>query len=158
MDKRALHRALQQMPYGLFIVGSSTHAGVSTIIANWATEVSFDPPLLALAIEADSKMRRTIEKAGFFSVNILPAGAKETAKAFARDPGNGSSAIAGRRFSLSSHGTPFLEDANACIECRVREVLATGDHVTFIGEVVETATHHEGEALTLKETGWKYRR
>ena len=157
-DKVGRDRALDQLPYGLYVVGSIGEQGVSTILVNWVTQVSFNPPLVAVAIESDSKMKKSISGSGYFSLNVLPSGAADTARAFARDPRTTTGTGGGNLFTLSSHGVPFLNDALSCLECRVVDSLGTGDHVTFIGEVTQAMTHRVGEALTLKETGWRYRR
>jgi flavin reductase (DIM6/NTAB) family NADH-FMN oxidoreductase RutF len=146
-------RALRQFPYGLYVIGASEEGSATTIIANWATQVSFSPPLVAIAIEADSRMRIAIERSGFFSINVLPSGAKRIAQAFA----NPVAARSGGEFSLAPHGTPFLSRASASIECAVRQTHTAGDHLVFIGEVLDAAVRGEGEVLTLKETGWHYK-
>jgi len=150
-------RALERIPYGLHVVGSADGSSVAMIIANWATQVSFDPPMVAVAIEEDSRMRQAIEASGYFSLKILPSGSQETARAIARSRPGTPSGIGDRKFVPSTHGTPFLAEASACIECRVAQSHRTGDHRTFFGEVLEAVTHREGDVLTLKETGWRYR-
>jgi len=150
--------ALQSFPYGLFVVGSVRDAGVRTIVANWATQVSFEPPLVSIAIEDDSTMREYIEQSGVFSINVLPAGSIDTARDFVRSSEPEGNKINGRSFVPGPHGTPFIEDAITSMECRVVKTIQTGDHVLFIGEVMEAIVWREGDALTLKETGWRYRR
>ncbi|MFN0156696.1 MAG: flavin reductase family protein [Bacteroidota bacterium] len=158
MEKKALEKALHAFPYGLYVVGSRNGKSVSTIVANWATQVSFNPPLVAIAIENDSQMKDHIDQSGVFSLNILPAGGTETAKAFVRSTKPIGNMINGRSFHLSQLGTPFLGDASASIECKVINTMPTGDHTTYIGEAVDAILHLDGDALTLKETGWRYQR
>lgn len=155
--KAEFAHALQRIPYGLYVVGS-LHDGVpATMIANWVTQVSFHPPCVAIAVESDSKMRGYIEACGIFCVNILPAGATLTARAFLKSPEADRETIAGERFTRGKNGTPFLAGASASIECTVRSSVGTGDHVLFVGEVVDAAVHQEvADVLTLRETGWKY--
>lgn len=150
-------KALQRIPYGLYVVGSLRDGVPATMIANWVTQVSFHPPCVAIAVETDSKMRRYVEASGFFCVNILPAGSTLTAKAFLKSPEAEDATIAGRNFSRGRNGTPFLSEASAAVECRVLTSVATGDHVLFVGEVVDAALRQEGEGvLTLRDTGWRY--
>lgn len=149
---------LQSFPYGLFVVGSIRNGSVRTILANWATQVSFHPPLVSIAIEDDSTMRDYIEKSGLFSINVLPAGNIDTARDFVRSSEPEGNMINGRTFVPGPHGTPFIEDAITSLECEVVRSIQTGDHVLFIGKVTEALIRREGDALTLKETGWRYRR
>ncbi len=158
MHTTALERALQSFPYGLYVVGSTKDATIRTIVVNWATQVSFYPPLVAIAIEDDSQMRDLIQQSGIFSLNVLPTGSTETARAFMKATAPEGNTVNGHEFRLSSHGAPFLNGASVSIECKVVNSFPTGDHITFIGEVVEAVTHKDGDALTLKETGWRYQR
>jgi flavin reductase (DIM6/NTAB) family NADH-FMN oxidoreductase RutF len=151
-------KALQSFPYGLFVVGSLHGDRAASIVANWATQLSFKPPLVGIAIESDSRMRDYIEESNVFSLNLLPAGSKETAKAFIKPADSRGSTLNGRSFAISSNGTPFLTDARASLACRVTDNVAVGDHTLFIGRVEEAVIHDEGEVLTLKETGWQYKR
>ena len=157
MDEKSTERALQAIPYGLYVLGSLKGKTVATIVANWITQVSFRPPLIAVAIEDDSKMRLYVERSHFFSINILPAGGTETAKFFVKPVEPVANKINGKEFFLSSNGLPFLKDAVASLECRVVSTHSAGDHVIFVGEVTDSVAIVEGDALTLKETGWKYR-
>jgi len=123
------------------------------------TQVSFDPPWVAIAVEEDSKMRGYIERSGVFCVNILPAGGIKTAKAFLKSPEAQEGTIGGRAFEPGASGTPFLLDATASFECKVMNALPVPDHVLFIGEVIDAVLRKEGSgALTLRETGWRYSR
>ena len=158
-DESAVTKALQKIPYGLYVVGSLRDGVPATMIANWVMQVSFHPPCVAIAVEQDSKMRKHIESSGFFSVNILPAGSTMTAKSFLKSPEAQDGMIAGREFVAAPNGTPFLKDAGASFECRVVNTVPAGDHLVVIGEIVDVAVRQEGnDVLTLRETGWRYRK
>ena len=121
-------------------------------------QVSFDPLLLAVSIEEKSRMKAFIADYGFFSINLLPAGGKEIARSLLK-PGTAEDATSnGLKFTRGANGTPFLDDALAALECKVVAEYPTGDHRTFVGEVVDAAEGRTGEVLTLKDTGWHYSR
>lgn len=152
-------RVLELIPYGLYVVGSTSGGVASAMVANWLTQVSFNPPCVLLAVEADSRMRACIAGSGVFSVNILPAGARETAKAFLKAPEAAGETIGGRPFTPGKHGAPFLTEAAASFECRVVQTMDVPDHVLFVGEVVDAVMRREGEdVLTLRATGWRYQK
>jgi flavin reductase (DIM6/NTAB) family NADH-FMN oxidoreductase RutF len=151
--------ALERIPYGLYVIGSLNGKIPSTMIANWVMQSSFHPPSVAIAVESDSRMHGYIRASGVFSVNILPAGGKETAKAFLKGPEAVGEEIAGFPFTRGKAGTPFLGAASAAFEARVTEETAVGDHTIFIGEVTDAAVFSASDGvLTLKETGWRYTR
>jgi flavin reductase (DIM6/NTAB) family NADH-FMN oxidoreductase RutF len=158
MDRTLLKHALGKIPYGLVVLGSKGEDGAAAMVATWITQVSFKPPLVAAAIETGSSMRANIEKLGHFSVNLLPAGGKGVAKDFLKSHTAAGHRIHGHEFVGAKNGSPFLAEAAAAIECRVIERFKTGDHLLFVGEVVDVVVNGEEDILTLKETGWKYQR
>lgn len=158
MEKATLNKVLNKIPYGLYIVGSKTEEGVAAIIANWMTQVSFNPPLIGVAIETDSDMRIHINRSKFFSLNFLPSGSVELAKPFLKKSKHVGLKLNNMNFTLSNQGTPFLEVAVDSFECKVVQSIPTGDHVFFIGEITDGLSRREHGILTLKETGWKYSR
>jgi len=111
LDKSTRDKILSKIPYGLYIVGAKTKEGPAAIIANWIGQVSFDPPLLSISIEHDSDMKMYIEEAKSFSVNLLPAGSTQIAKAFLKKSKPVPATINGRDISVAKHGSPFLKDA-----------------------------------------------
>ena len=158
-DKETTGRVLRHIPYGLYIVGSLNGSVPATMVANWVTQVSFSPPWVAIAVEADSRMREHIARSGFFSVNILPSGGREMAKAFLKGPEAKGETIGGKKFEAAKNGTPFLVDASASFECRVMRTVEVPDHLVFIGEVDDAVLRRESsDVLTLRETGWRYNR
>src|SRR5438552_829037 len=62
----------------------------------------------------------------------------------------------GTRRAPGANGCPILEDALGYLECRVAGELPAGDHTVFVGEIVEAGVLREGEALTMRETGFRY--
>jgi flavin reductase (DIM6/NTAB) family NADH-FMN oxidoreductase RutF len=156
MHKQELQSALESLQYGLYVLGSIDGEKVNTIIATWVTQVSFEPPLVCVALEQGSKTKECIKRAGYFSVNTLPSHGLAIAKQFLRRGESSDSMVNGRLFVRATHGTPFIVDAAASLECRVTEFINAGDHVLYVGEVVEAVHRHNGDVLTLKDTGWKY--
>lgn len=148
--------ALELFPYGLFVVGAGREGNEATIIATWAMQVSFRPPLVAVAIENDSHMRRVIEQERRFSINFLPADGLKAARAFAKPATLAKNDR--RTMEFSKQGFLFVRAAAGSIGCNVMGAHETGDHVTFVGEVVEVSDHAAGPALTLRDTGWTYRK
>ena len=145
---------LSQISYGLYVIGSRGREGDHAMTANWLTQVSFEPEIVAIAIEKDSLTRQLIEEGGVFAVSILKSGQKEVAGRFAKADKSGM-----RREELvaKATGAPVLRDAMAYLDCRVVDRKEIGDHVVFFGQVADSGLLDEGaEPLTLHETGWRY--
>ena len=145
---------LSQISYGLYVVGTRGRAGDHAMTANWLTQVSFEPEIVALAVEKDSFTRQLIEESKVFAVSILKSGQKAVAGHFAKAEEHG---MEGHRFGTKKTGAPVFEEGSAYLDCRVVDSKPAGDHIVFFGEIVDSGMLDEGaEALTLHETGWRY--
>ena len=145
---------LSQVSYGLYVVGSKGREGDHAMTANWLTQVSFEPEIVAIAIEKGSLTRELIEEGGAFAVSILKSGQKEVAGRFAKADKSG---MKSGEFVAKKTGAPVFRDAAAYLDCRVVDRKEIGDHVVFFGEVADSGILDErAEPLTLHETGWRY--
>ncbi len=156
MDTALKKTVLRLFTYGLYAVTAKHGAEVSAMTANWIVQSSFDPPMVALAVEADSHSRKVIEASGRFAVNIYESGQRELAgrlgKTWAKHPEK----FDGVPTRPSPSGIPLMESALGWVECKVVGSIPSGDHVLLVAEVVEVGLNREGLPLTLKETGFKY--
>lgn len=157
-SRTSLENILGSFPYGLFVVVAGSGERASAMVATWAMQVSFKPPLIALALERESRIRKRIDEAGTFSLNLLPASGKATAAVFLKSPVSDRDSIGGRPLTISAHGIPLLGGSASSLGCRVAAVHEAGDHFIYVGEVVDAEIGEGGEILTLKKTGWKYSR
>jgi flavin reductase (DIM6/NTAB) family NADH-FMN oxidoreductase RutF len=143
--------------YGLYAVTAKHGDELSMMTVNWIIQASFDPPLLALAVEHDSHSRRVIEASGAFVVNLYDSTQRELAghlgMTFAKHPDK-QNEQAWKPSPVT--GSPVLEATLAWVECKVVSQTPAGDHILLIAEVVEVGQNREGTPLTLKEAGFKY--
>ena len=157
MDTATKKTVLRMFTYGLYAVMSTDGERVGGMTVNWVSQASFDPPMLMLAVEADSFSRQVIEASGAFSVNIYETGQRELAGLMGRSQikrPDKLNDIAWRPGPAT--GSPLLEAALAWVECRVQGSIPAGDHIVMVAEVVEVGVNREGATLTLAETGFKY--
>jgi len=156
MDEQAKKTALRMIPYGLFVVSTREGDTVNAFAANWLTQASFAPPLVAMAAKAGQAGTNMLESSGVFCVNVLESGQTQLATKFFSPMERVGNKFGDVEFKLSANGCPILNDALAFFECRVVDKVTRGDHTVFIGEVIEAGVQREGEPLTLAETGFKY--
>lgn len=125
--------------------------------ANWVTQASFEPPMLAVAIENDSKSLPMIRDARGFVVNVLGSGQRDLAARLGRSSRKVPAKLVGvPTRPAPATGAPILTDALGWLECRLVASMPAGDHTVVLGEVVEAGAQREGQTLTLAETGMKY--
>jgi flavin reductase (DIM6/NTAB) family NADH-FMN oxidoreductase RutF len=156
MDEAAKKEALRLFTYGLYAVTSGSIAEVSAFTANWLSQVSFDPPLVAVAVENASHSLPVIQETGYFAVNVLSDDQRELAgrlgKRFAHSPEKAQ----GLNYATGASGCPLLLDALASVECVVEAQLPAGDSTLVLGRVIAVVAHRAGEPLTMRAAGFKH--
>jgi flavin reductase (DIM6/NTAB) family NADH-FMN oxidoreductase RutF len=53
--------ALEQMPYGLYIIGSRGADNINGMMADWVMQVSFQPRLVAVSLERNSTTLKNLK-------------------------------------------------------------------------------------------------
>ncbi|MGI9252550.1 MAG: flavin reductase family protein [Thermomicrobiales bacterium] len=158
LDQQAKKTVLRHLTYGLYAI-TAAHAGERGVFtANWLTQVSFDPPLLALSVETESSTLALIRADGRFAVCPLAEGQRHLAGNLGR-----SKAKVGDKFAAfglevieTESGLPVLADALGWIVCRVEREMAAGDSVLLLAEVVEAAILRDGDPLTMRAAGFRH--
>ena len=157
MDPEVKKKALRQFTYGLYAV-TAAHAGeVAGMTANWLAQAAFEPPMLMVAFEADSRTLTVVRQSGAFAVNVYESGQRELAgqlgRASVKRPDK-LEAIASQPGPLT--GAPLLDAALAWVECRVTGELPSGDHVVVVAEVINAGVNRDGQPLSMAEAGFRY--
>jgi flavin reductase (DIM6/NTAB) family NADH-FMN oxidoreductase RutF len=137
MDPDSKKTALRMIPYGIYVLTAEADGKTAAATVNWVTQTSFDPPLVAVAVKADSGARAIVEAAGAFALNVLGKGQQGAAFGFFKPVERDGDMLGSEKVRNGSSGAPVLESAPACVECRVAEIVARGDHHIVIGEVVD---------------------
>src|SRR5918911_4576387 len=119
MDEAAKKSVLRLIPYGLFAVTASDGQVESGMTANWLTQVSFEPPLLAVAVENDARTLQLIRAGGHFAVNVLATGQRELAGLLGRKSRNVPDKLQQTEYRAGETGAPILADALGAVECHV---------------------------------------
>jgi flavin reductase (DIM6/NTAB) family NADH-FMN oxidoreductase RutF len=161
MDPNTKKNALRMIPYGLYVLTGESDGRIAAATVNWVTQASFDPPLVAVGVKADSNAHDLIKTAGAFALNVLAKGQQPLAYTFFKSLEREGNTIGGEPFSSGKSGAPLLANAAAHLECSLVETVERGDHSLFVGEVIdvgisrETAGRPDDETLTLRDLGEK---
>jgi flavin reductase (DIM6/NTAB) family NADH-FMN oxidoreductase RutF len=136
--RRAFRAAAGQIASGVAIVIAMVDQEVHAATASSGVVASLDPPLLAVFFSLRSRMHDCLARRGSFTVNLLDRGDHGLARRFANPARpSGWAGLAGVDLLRREAEPPFLARAAAWFDCRVRQVVAMGDHSCFVGEVVE---------------------
>jgi flavin reductase (DIM6/NTAB) family NADH-FMN oxidoreductase RutF len=163
---------MDEMPYGLYIVGSRSADEVNGMMADWVMQVSFQPRLVAVAFENDARTLENIRASKSFTINALSqaADSMELAAKFAQPyygakikgrtrtaAGEVHHKLEGIPHSKTAAGSPVLDAAMAWLECEAEQFVPAGDHTLVIGRVVDgQMVRSDTQPLTSSYTGWNY--
>jgi len=161
MSKDGMKDALKMMPYGFYGITSKADDDVNAMVANWVTQVSFEPRQIAIGMQKTCYTRTLVEEGGVFAVNIFRKEDMEALKPFTKGRAKNPDKMSEARYNPAPEtGCPILEGSAAYLECRVVRIIDTGgDHDIVVGEVVAAEVAKPGEAhetLSLPDLGWSY--
>jgi flavin reductase (DIM6/NTAB) family NADH-FMN oxidoreductase RutF len=172
VSEDSVAKAMDEMPYGLYIIGSKLEGEVNGMMADWVMQVSFHPRLVAVAFENDARTLQNIRDSGSFTINALSQAADgmELAAKFAQ-PYYGAKIkgrtrqaadethhkLVGIPYTTTAAGCPILGAALAWLECRAEQFVPAGDHTVVIAEVMDgSVVRDDAQPLTSSYTGWNY--
>lgn len=162
MDEDAKKTALRMIPYGIYVLTAETSDGkTAAATVNWVTQTSFKPPLVVVAIKADSSANAVVSETGTFALNILGKDQQGVAFAFFKPVERSGNKIGDEPVEEGETGVPLLANAAAVVECRVVETVALGDHHIFVGEVVNARVNQapsgrpDDAVLAMRDLGEK---
>lgn len=131
-------------PMHTVLVSCIGNAGKPNIITlAWAMPTSQKPPLVAISLAPNRHSYSLIEESGEFTINIpsiellqavIACGAF-SGRSFDKFKKANLTPIPGKRVK-----TPAILECLAHIECTVEDKISTGDHVMFVGKIVEAYT------------------
>ena len=149
---------LRLFTYGLYAIGVRREDEANAFTANWLTQVSFDPLLLALSVGREAWSWPLLEETGVFTINVLASGQRELAGQLGRSRhkvGDKLAALAWQPAPMT--GCPVLhQDALAYAECWAVDIHPAGDSWLVVAEVINVVPLRPGEPLTMKEAGFRH--
>ncbi len=142
-DARAFRRCLGHYATGVAIVTSRSGGTAFGMTINSFAALSLDPPLISWSIRKSSGKLDQFKAAGRFAINVLSMAQRELSTAFAK---GGADMSFDDDWVDGETGSPLLTDAIAQFDCITEQTYDAGDHVMFIGRVLQCACR-DGDPL-----------
>lgn len=134
-DSRTLRDAFGSFATGVTIVTTSGPAGVDIgLTANSFSSVSLDPPMVLWSLARTASSIEAFRNSAHFAVHILSADQEALSARFAS---KGIDRFEGLALDRGPDGIPMLPDCMARFACKVAYQYEGGDHVIFVGEILE---------------------
>ena len=157
---RLRRRVLWSLPSGLYIVGSRAGDRRNAMTLTWAMQVSFEPKVVAIAVEKPAFTHELITEGGIFSLCTVDREDRAIVRKFTKpvDVDLEAGTLNGFPFHDGRTGAPVLDAAPAWVECEVRSSVDVGGHTLFVGEVVDAgfAKPEDTPVLRMEDTRMSY--
>jgi len=131
--------ALGQFATGVTIVttvdGEANPVGVTASSFN---SVSLDPPLILWSLAKTAHSMPAYQNSGGFNVHVLASHQSGLSNQFARASND---KFTGVNWSPCAEGFPLLTEYAALFRCKTHFQYEGGDHIIFVGEVIDYQTH-----------------
>jgi len=136
-----LAKAYRLLNHGPTVLVTSAHAGRRNIMAAaWSMPLDFDPPKIAVVIDASTFTRELVDASGCFALNIPSRAQATTTVAVGSHSGRDQDKFAAlglATFPAHNIAAPLLEGCLGWLECRViAEAGLARRHDLFLAEVL----------------------
>lgn len=156
MDAEAKRTVLRMFTYGLYALTVPDKATGHAATVNWVTQTSFEPPMLAISVEKNSRSIGLMREHGVFAINVYRGDQKDLAGQLGRRYTNRPDKFNGVPWNTDVTGAPLLANALGYLECKVTAEADAGDSVVFVAEVVGAGVRSNETPLTMASAGFRH--
>ena len=134
MDRRTFFDIMGTAPATVTVVTTIGPDGEPRgLTVGAVTSVSADPPSLLISLDQRSRSLPDLVEAGWFAVNYLRGDRAELSRRFSTPLAD---RFAGVAWRPGTTGMPILhEDSLSWLECRIEQVVESGDHAVLFAAV-----------------------
>ncbi len=144
VDSTLLREVMGRFATGVTVVTTRVGDETSAMTANAVLSLSLDPPLILVSVQRDSHMHRLLMCSDCFAVSILQQDQEHLSQRFAEP---GPKDLSDLEVRAATSGAPIIVPALAFADCRIRQVVAGGDHDLFIGEMTAGEVNEDSPLL-----------
>lgn len=143
-------KALHQISYGMYIIGSRKGEKINAQIANTVIQTSSEPPTISVCINKGNLTHEFIKESRVFTVSILSKDAPlSLVGQFGFKSGRETNKFEKVEYKLGQTRAPVVtEHTLAYLEAKVIKELDVETHTDFVGELVGAEILKEGEPMT----------
>ena len=144
-NAKAFRNALASFATGVTIVTAIDDKGSAVgVTANSFNSVSLEPALVLWSLAKKARSFPVYEKAKHFAIHVLADNQMDLSNRFATPQAD---KFLGLKYIHGRGGVPLLEGCVSQFQCETRQLIDGGDHVIFLGEVVEFCTSNRNGLL-----------
>ena len=153
--KEAYKEVMSHWPSGVAILTSEHKEQCYGMTVSSFTSVSLTPAMISVCVDKRAQMSELLQKSQRMAVNILDSRQEALALIFADHDLNMSARFAKTQFKMSALNNPILEHCLGWLDCQIRSFHDTGDHLIYVGEVLEAHATESLSPLIFHRRGFK---
>jgi flavin reductase (DIM6/NTAB) family NADH-FMN oxidoreductase RutF/rubredoxin len=142
--------ALQKCSYGIYVVSTQSDGKLNGQIANTASQITSEPPTVAVALNKDNLTHDLISKSKVFSISVLSEDAPmQFIGRFGFKSGRDTDKFEGINYKIGKTSSPIVLDYVASyMDCELIGSMDVGTHTIFVGRVVDAEVMGEVQPMT----------
>jgi len=146
---------LGKITNGIYVLTTSYKEEINGMIISWVSQVSYEPPLVMVAIHPNRYCHDMVKQSGFFALHVLSKNQADLIGHFkGPDPGAKFKTIEWSKGNET--GCPILKKCIAHMECEVQANHSPGNHTLFIGKVKNARVLSDDEILSTLDYSGTY--
>lgn len=154
---KTITTALRKLEYGVYVVSMGKGTAGNAFTASWISQVSSEPPMVAVAVHNKHQSSRLIESHGAFVINLLAQTHGEVAKIYYGPAESGYVKFKDAQVADSpATGTAMINGADGFLDCKIVNKVAVGNHTLFIAEVLAADIHNDSPVLSTSNSKLHY--
>jgi flavin reductase (DIM6/NTAB) family NADH-FMN oxidoreductase RutF len=152
-----IKNVLRKLEYGVYVVTMGKGKDGNAFTASWLTQVSSEPPMVAMAVNNKHQSARLLNEHDSFVVHLIGENQKEFAKIYYGPAESGYEKLKAKDISDSpGTGSPLLGGAAGYLDCRIVKRVPAGNHTVYLGEVLAASLDDDTRILTTTSSGMNY--
>src|SRR5512141_1293000 len=112
-ESETIKAIMRMFNYGLFVATCAGHGTPRAATVSWATQVSFEPKQVAVALRKGTGICDAVQTERRFGLHVVGEHQPEFARSFFKVQQSGETEISGYRYGLLASGVPILHAATA---------------------------------------------
>ena len=149
IDSMNFRKATGKFTTGVAVVTVENEGDVRGMTANSFVSISLEPPLVMVSVAKSASMYDRIKSAGKYGVSVLKHSQQDYSDLFA-----GAKGIQFKPKFKKISDVPVIDGGLSAFACEVYDEVECGDHILFIGKVIEL-DHDEGKPLLYFSSGYR---
>lgn len=155
VDGPVFRGVMRRVPSPVVVVTAQGEEATRGITIGSFTSVALDPPLVSFNVAREARMYDVMDTCSHFAVHVLGENQAHLAKRFAVPGLTGTEQFEGVSARTDAHGTPILDNVGTLLRCRPHDAIGAGDHVLYIGLVVDVDERPERGAVLYYESSYR---